>query len=158
MPQFLQGRRIFGGIHGKSSPFRKTMPINPIEIDSKKERKALLRGHHLICLNFFRGEGYSEEFIENLYEVIKKENIEIITGVDDVCRKCPYLKDDKCRSSEYTDEKINLQDKEALRLLAFKPVMIVDWKIIASKLPNIIEEWKAQFCCSCGYRKVCFNV
>jgi hypothetical protein len=134
------------------------MPINPIEINSKKEKKALLRGHHLICLNFFRGEGYSEEFIKNLYEVIKKEKIEIVTGVDDVCRKCPYLKDDKCRSNDYTDEKIHLQDKEALRLLEFKPGLIVEWKMIASKLPNIIEEWKAEFCLACGYRKVCFNV
>jgi len=130
----------------------------PIEIVSKKERKALLRGHHLICLNFFRGEGYSEEFIENLYAVIKKENIEIVTGADEVCRKCPYLKEGKCRSSDYTDEKIHLQDREALRLLGFKPGMIVDWKLIASKLPEIIDEWKAEFCLNCGYRKVCFNV
>jgi hypothetical protein len=134
------------------------MTIDSIEIDSKKERKALLRGHHLICLNFFRGEGYSEEFIENLYEVIKIEKLEIIKGADDVCRKCPYLKDGKCRSSDYTDEKIHLQDKEALRLLGFMPGMIVDWKIIASKLPEILEEWEAEFCCACGYRKVCFNV
>jgi len=130
----------------------------PIEIVSKKERKALLRGHHLICLNFFRGEGYSEEFIENLYAVIKKENIEIVTGADDVCGKCPYLKEGKCRSSDYTDEKIHLQDREALRLLGFKPGMIVSWKMLASKLPEIIDEWKAEFCLNCGYRKVCFNV
>jgi hypothetical protein len=134
------------------------MPINPIEIDTKKERKALLRGHHLICLNFFSGEGYSEEFIENLYTVIKKEKIEIVTGADEVCKKCPYLKDEKCRSSDYTDEKIHLQDHEALRLLGFESGMIVDWKMIASKLPTIIEEWEAEFCCACGYRKVCFNV
>lgn len=134
------------------------MPINPIEINSKKERKALLRGHHLICLNFFRGEGYSKEFIENLYAVIKKENIEIVTGADEVCRKCPYIKEGKCRSSDYTDEKIHLEDREALRLLEFKPGMIVDWKMIASKLPDIIEEWKTEFCLACGYRKVCFNV
>jgi hypothetical protein len=134
------------------------MLIDPIEIGSKKERKALLRGHHLICLNFFRGEGYSEEFIENLYAVIKKENIEIVTGADDVCRKCPYLKEGKCRSSDYTDEKIHVQDREALRLLGFKPGMIADWKMIASKLPEIIEEWKSEFCFACGYRKVCFNV
>jgi hypothetical protein len=134
------------------------MPIKPIEIDSNKERKAILRGHHLICLNFFRGEGYSEEFIENLYEVIKIEKIEIVTGADEVCRKCPYLKEEKCRSSDYTDEKIHLQDKEALRLLGFKPGMTVDWKMIASKLPEILEEWEAEFCYACGYRKVCFNV
>ena len=134
------------------------MHKNPIEMDSKKERKALLRGHHLICLNFFRGEGYSDEFIKNLYAVIKKERIEIVTGADDVCRKCPYLKEGKCQSSDYTDEKIHLQDQKALRLLGFKPGMLVDWKTIASKLPEIIEEWKAEFCCSCGYRKVCFNV
>ena len=134
------------------------MQTAPIEINSKKIQKALLRGHHLICLNFFMGEGYTEEFIENLYSVIKKENIEIVTGADEVCRKCPYLKEDKCRSSDYTDEKIHLQDQEALRLLGFKPGMTVDWKMIASKLPTIIEEWKAEFCCACGYRKVCFNV
>jgi hypothetical protein len=132
--------------------------MNSNELDLKKERKALLRGHHLICLNFFRGEGYSEEFIENLYAVIKKEKLEIVTGADDVCRKCPYLKEEKCRSSDYTDEKIHLQDNEALRLLGFKPGMIVEWKKIASKLPNIIEEWKAEFCLACGYRKVCFNI
>lgn len=129
-----------------------------MEIISKKERKAMLRGHHLICLNFFRGEGYSEEFIENLYAVIKKENIEIVTGADEVCRKCLYLKEGKCQSNDYTDEMIHLQDQEALRLLGFKPGMIVDWKMIASKLPEIIEEWKAEFCLVCGYRKVCFNV
>ena len=129
-----------------------------IEIVSKTERKALLRGHHLICLNFFRGEGYSEEFIENLYAVIKKENIEIVTGADEVCRKCPYLKEGKCRSSDYTDEKIHLQDREALRLLGFKQGNIVSWKMLASKLPEIIDEWKAEFCFACGYRKVCFNV
>jgi hypothetical protein len=134
------------------------MPINPIEIDTKKERKASLRGHHLICLNFFRGEGYSEEFIENLYAVIKKEKIEIVTGADEVCRKCPYLKEGKCRNSDYTDEKIHIQDQEALRLLGFESGMIVDWKMIASKLPTIIEEWKDEFCLACRYRKVCFNV
>jgi hypothetical protein len=134
------------------------MPINPIEQNSENERKTLLRGHHLICLNFFRGEGYSEEFIENLYAVIKKEHIEIVTGADEVCKKCPYLKEGKCKSSDYTDEIIHLQDLEALRLLGLKQGMIVDWKLIASKLPEIIEEWKDEFCLACGYRKVCFNV
>ena len=119
--------------------------------------KARLRGHHLICLNFFRGEGYSEDFIKNIYTTIKKEEIIIAKGPDDVCSKCPYLKNGRCASNEYTDEKILVQDREALRLLGFRPGMIVDWKIIASRLPGILDEWKEQFCVGCGYKKVCFN-
>lgn len=120
--------------------------------------KAKLRGHHLICLNFFRGEGYSEEFIKNIYEVIKKEKVEIIAGPDDVCAKCPYLKEERCASNENTNEMILVQDRKALRLLGFTHGMIVDWKMIAARLPDVLDEWKAQFCTGCGYKKVCFNV
>jgi len=120
-------------------------------------KKAKLRGHHLICLNFFRGEGYSEEFIKNIYSVIGKEKVEIVAGPDEVCARCPYLKDNKCSNGDYTDEKIMFEDKEALRLLGFKHGMVVDWKMISAKLPEIIEEWKAQFCMNCGYLEVCFN-
>ncbi len=120
--------------------------------------KAKLRGHHLICLNFFRGEGYSDDFIENIYSVIRKERIEIVAGADEVCARCPYLKDNRCSSSEYTDEKILLQDEKALKLLEFKPGMIIDWKMISAKLPYIIEKWKQEFCMDCGYLKTCTDL
>ena len=119
--------------------------------------KAKLRGHHLICLNFFRGEGYSEDFIRNIYSVIGKKDIDIVKGTDEVCAKCPYLKDGMCNNPEYSDEMITHQDSEALRLLEFKPGMRVDWRLISDKLPGIIGDWKAQFCGECGYRKVCFG-
>lgn len=119
--------------------------------------KAKLRGHHLICLNFFRGEGYSEDFIRNIYSVIGKEKVEVVAGPDEVCARCPYLEGNKCANSDYTDEKILLQDREALRLLRFKPGEIVDWKIISAKLPGILDEWKSLFCHDCGYLDVCFN-
>ncbi|MCE8424129.1 MAG: DUF1284 domain-containing protein, partial [Candidatus Methanoperedens sp.] len=115
------------------------------------------RGHHLICLNFFRGEGYSKEYINNIYTVLKKEKAEIVEGPDDVCIVCPYLKDNKCGNSEYTNENIIMQDKEALFLLEFKPGMVVDWKTIAEKMPHILDKWKLRFCNDCGYQKVCFG-
>jgi hypothetical protein len=116
-----------------------------------------LRGHHLICLNFFRGEGYSDDFIKNIYSVIGRENMEIVEGPDDICARCPYLEDDRCVSVEYTDEMIMQQDREALLLLKFEPGMMVDWRTISDKLPEILKEWKAKYCKSCGYRKVCFG-
>lgn len=57
-----------------------------------------LRGHHLICLHFFKGEGYSKAFVENLREVVKRaENrtLEIVTGGDDVCAACPELQEQR---------------------------------------------------------------
>ena len=119
--------------------------------------KAKLRGHHLICLNFFKGEVYSEDFIRNIYSVIEKESIEIVKGPDDVCARCPYLKDSTCNNPDYSDDMIQFQDMEALKLLGFKLGMEVDWKMISNKLPGIIGVWKAQFCGGCGYRKVCFG-
>lgn len=118
---------------------------------------AKLRGHHLICLNFFRGEGYSEEFIRNIYSVIENEGIEIVKGPDEVCGSCPFLKDDRCNNPDYSDEMIKFQDMEALKLLEFKSGMKVDWNMIADKLPGIIEKWRAQFCSGCGYNKICFG-
>jgi len=120
-----------------------------------KMQAAKLRGHHLICLNFFRGEGYSEDFIKNIYSVTGKQKVEVIEGADEVCSKCPYLKENRC--SNYAEEIIMFQDKEALELLGVKPGMVVDRKIIAAKIPDIIERWKVQFCMECGYRRVCFR-
>lgn len=119
--------------------------------------KAKLRGHHLICLNFFRGEGYSEDFINNIYSVIKKEKVEVVEGPDEVCARCPYLKDNRCSNSDYTDEKIIVQDKEALKLMELKPGMTVERETISARIPQIIGRWKVKFCLDCRYLKICFN-
>ncbi len=121
-----------------------------------RARKAKLRGHHLICLNFFRGEGYSEDFIENIYSIIGKEKVQVVTGPDEVCKKCPSLVDNKCANDDYTNEEILFQDKEALRLLGYKPGDITNWETISAKLPLVIEEWESEFCVNCRYLKVCF--
>ncbi len=120
-------------------------------------QKAKLRGHHLICLNFFRGEGYSEDFIKNIYSIVEKQKVEVVAGPDEVCKKCPSLVDNKCANDDYTNEEILLQDKEALRLLVYKPGDITDWETISARLPLIIEEWKSEFCVNCRYLKVCFK-
>jgi hypothetical protein len=118
---------------------------------------AKLRGHHLICLNFFRGQGYSEDYIRNVHSIIGKENIEIVKCADDVCALCQYLINDRCINPENPDEMIQHLDTEALKLLGLKPGMMVDWKMISDKLPDIIGEWKSHFCAVCSYRKVCFG-
>ncbi|MDE6679621.1 MAG: DUF1284 domain-containing protein [Ruminococcus sp.] len=53
-----------------------------------------LRPHHVLCIGFFEGKGYSEDFTENMTAVIdslNRENpeIEITTKRDIICRCCP---------------------------------------------------------------------
>lgn len=116
-----------------------------------------LRGHHLICLNFFKGEGYSQVFVDNLYEVLKKKDIEIVEGPDEVCAKCPHLKDNKCANDEYSEDAIQTQDRNALKLLNYESGQSVKWEMIASLLPDVLDDWKKQYCNTCRYRKVCFS-
>lgn len=49
-----------------------------------------LRAHHLLCMLTYVGKGYSPAFVEN-YEAIAArlsagEEIELVTGPDDICR------------------------------------------------------------------------
>ena len=42
-----------------------------------------LRGHHFVCLQFFRGEGYSEEFVTQLAVLLDRAANEPAEAVDD---------------------------------------------------------------------------
>ena len=52
-----------------------------------------LRAHHGMCLYFFRGKGYSGEFVKNMsaMKAILEGNTEIclMDSADDICAACP---------------------------------------------------------------------
>jgi len=117
-----------------------------------------LRGHHLICLHFFSGEGYDAIFIENLKNILKRaaiKEIEVCSGADDVCIKCPYLKDYKCQYDEDADEEINEMDALALSLLEIEPQTKIKWQEIKGKIPEIFPEWSKNYCDGCDWEVVC---
>jgi hypothetical protein len=121
-----------------------------------------LRGHHLICLHFFRGEGYNPEFVANLREVIKTaeagEEIEVYSEADDVCKMCPYLKEGICFYDKDAEAEIREMDKVALRLLRLKTHRRVKWLDIREKIPQIFREWAREYCKNCNWRKVCEKI
>ncbi|WP_313615916.1 DUF1284 domain-containing protein [Agrobacterium sp.] len=49
-----------------------------------------LRGHHLLCMLTFVGEGYTVAFTDNYRKIAKRlsagETIEIVEGPDDICQ------------------------------------------------------------------------
>jgi len=118
----------------------------------------LLRGHHLVCLNFFNGEGYDEVFINNLKNLldrVEEEDITISFGADDVCRSCSYLEANRCQHSKNSDEEIMEMDTKALTLLTLSHGDKVEWSALKEKLCKIFPEWFSIYCIDCDWRVTC---
>ncbi len=117
-----------------------------------------LRGHHLICLYFFSGEGYDSVFTENLTDVLRRtvgEDIKVCGDVDDVCVRCPYCNGSRCEYAEDADEGIKMMDDMALSLLGMEKGSIIRWERIKERLPEIFHEWHKHQCRGCEWHKVC---
>ncbi len=118
----------------------------------------LLRGHHLICLNFFNGEGYDKAFIKNLRNLLdraEEKEITISFGADDVCRSCPYLEENRCLYSINSDEESMEMDRKAWALLALSHGDKVEWSALKEKIPKIFPEWFSLYCKECDWRNAC---
>ena len=118
-----------------------------------------LRGHHLICLHFFHGEGYAPEFIANLRELIDRAiaggEIAVQSGADDVCGMCPYLRNEICSFDKGADAEIREMDKTALALLQIEPGSRVQWADMKERIPGIFSRWSRTYCEMCDWRNAC---
>jgi uncharacterized protein len=118
-----------------------------------------LRGHHLICLQFFSGEGFQPEFIENLREIIKKaeagEEVCACPGPDDICSRCPYLKAETCLYNKDADEEISKMDQAAQELLNTNAGEEIKWRDLKEKIPGIFAVWSGHYCSGCDWKRVC---
>ena len=62
----------------------------------------IIRAHHLLCIQGFRGYGYNKEFTANLREIVRKINsttslcAKIVCECDIICSKCPHNIDGRC--------------------------------------------------------------
>ncbi|MBI5231717.1 MAG: DUF1284 domain-containing protein [Coriobacteriales bacterium] len=122
-----------------------------------------LRGHHLICLQFFRGEGYSEDFVENLTAALSRlenEPATVVEGADDVCAACPSLSaDGLCVSDEAGGEdEIRLLDALALEGLGVGPgdeVRMTEVRTVLAEDGKLVARWRSVACEGCEWARVC---
>ena len=113
-----------------------------------------LRGHHLVCLHFFAGEGYSAEFAANLADVLERAETDgavVVAGVDSVCAPCPGLEGTMCAR----EGEVHRLDELASRLLDVAPGDTVVWDDVRGRLPDILEAWYAGACDDCDWLAVC---
>lgn len=73
-----------------------------------------LRGHHLLCMLTYKGEGYSPAFIANFDSIIARvaqgEAVELVKGADDICTCLLAEKAD----AHCLNESVSLRDELAL--------------------------------------------
>ena len=121
-----------------------------------------LRGHHLLCVLGFVGEGYSEEFTENMKKVVERlrkgEEVEIAAEPDEICRACPWLGPGGCERGG-GEEETRRRDLRVLSALGFERGLRLCWPEILSKMRRKLSpEDLKRLCRGCRWLRLCLDV
>ena len=124
-----------------------------------------LRGHHLLCMLTFVGEGYSPRFVANYAKIIRRmragEPVLIVQGPDDIC--APLLTEDAphChRDSVLERDRLALESAGALlgwRLEAGSEV-IVDEAMLKRMQRGFASGELRLACSGCEWSGLCDKV
>lgn len=100
-----------------------------------------LRGHTVLCLQGFRGEGYSRGFIENLTRIHRdltehpETLVTLVDTPDAVCGACPHRAEIGCSlNGDASEQEMRAQDRHVLALLRFQPGVCVRWVDILDRI------------------------
>ena len=118
-----------------ADPHQSHDPVPPIR----------LRGHTLLCLQGFRGEGYSPAFISNMAAIHQAliqdpdRRIEVIASPDAVCGACPHRQSSGCTLNGQRSEKEMVeQDQVVLQRLGLKAGDRLRWVDLLERIRNSI--------------------
>ncbi|MGQ0665578.1 MAG: DUF1284 domain-containing protein [Nitrospiraceae bacterium] len=105
-----------------------------------------LRGHTLLCLQGFRGEGYSPEFVENmaaLHQTLTNHPeswVEVVASPDAVCAACPHQHPSGCvLNGARSEEEMIDQDHVVLQRLGLKVGSRIRWQDILEWIRNSVS-------------------
>ncbi len=100
-----------------------------------------IRGHTLLCLQGFRGEGYDATFIDRLTEIHKTLSddparlVQVVQAPDALCSYCPNLTLDRCELNGADSEvEMKAQDADVMRRLEIGTGEILSWQEIFNRI------------------------
>lgn len=100
-----------------------------------------LRGHHLLCVQGFRGMGYNDRFVVKMNEIVNELRdeeldfpITVVAGFDNACMACPNRGDRVCEASIGSQKHVLSMDMKVINQLG----LIVGKKYLKSKLLELV--------------------
>ena len=117
----------------------------------------ILRAHHGLCLSFYKGEGYSDDFVYNMnsLKLYLKTNplVQIVDSCDDVCVYCPHNKNYVCESIE----NVSRYDHQVFELCGIKPNSIMRYsrfhQLVCDNILSVNK--RGNVCGDCEWSKIC---
>lgn len=110
-----------------------------------------------MCLAFFRGKGYSGEFVENMaaMKALLEENppIRLRAQTDAICAACPNNLGGCCESGE----KVCRYDREVLRRCGVQAGTVLPYRDFAALVRRHILEagQREAICGDCQWNELC---
>ena len=121
------------------------------------DSKYTLRPHHGMCIAFFKGKGYSEEFTAHMKAIIPKleDNplVCIKAHTDELCSRCPHNIKGTCKSYD----KVLRYDNEVLKRCGIEDGTIIPYLDFKSTVyDNILLAGKREEVCGdCEWSELC---
>lgn len=118
-----------------------------------------MRPHHGICIGFFEGKGYSDEFVKNMTGIIQyleehqDDLFYLESKMDRICFACPNNVEQICT----TAEKVARYDRLCLELCGLKDGSHLSWREYRNLVvEKILKANKLQAVCGdCGWYSIC---
>ena len=117
-----------------------------------------LRPHHGMCLYYFQGKGYSDEFVLNMTkykQLLETEDplIRITEGIDDLCEKCPNNQNGICTSQN----KVAAYDSDVLSACALDYNTILPYKEFSELVQQkiLLAGKRREICADCQWNVLC---
>lgn len=105
-----------------------------------------LRAHTLLCLQGFRGAGYSPAFVENMAVIQQtlsarpESLVEVLDSPDAVCGACPHHYPIGCTlNGDRSEDEMKDQDRVVLRKLGLQVGSRVRWQDLLDRIRSSVS-------------------
>ncbi len=120
--------------------------MTAVPAEKRMRETVRLRGHTLLCLQGFRGKGYSPDFVENLAQIHRDlaetpdRLVQLVDEPDAVCGACPHQALSGCAlNGEASEQAMQEQDRRVLALLGLQAGTVVRWREVLERISRSVH-------------------